>query len=74
MRFFEVLDLMQGDYQVYGIDTLGGHKFIWGGNDINQAKRIAWDNKNKYYDTTIKYRGKELPKAGKLTPKLPYNY
>lgn len=74
MRFFEALDLMQGDYQVYGIDNLGSLKFIWGGNDIERAKKIAWDNKNKFYDTTIKYKGKELPKAGSLFPKMPYNY
>lgn len=25
-------------------------------------------------DTTIKYKGKEIPKAGRLTPRPPYNF
>lgn len=75
MRFLEAIDLMnQGDYKVYGLDHLGFAKMIWSGNDIQKAKEIAWDAKNRFFDTTIKYKGTEIPKAGRLMPKAPYNF
>jgi len=62
------------DYIVYGIDHLGNEKEIWSGNDVEKAKEAAWEGKNKFYDTTIKHKGQEMPKAGRLTPKPPYNF
>jgi hypothetical protein len=76
MRFFEAIDMLKtkGDYKVFGLDHLGFGKEIWSGNDLEEAKKVAWDAKNRFYDTTIKYKGKEIPKAGRLTPRPPYNF
>jgi hypothetical protein len=62
MRFFEALDLInvKSDYKIYGFDRHGIDVKIWDGNNLEEAEKIAQQNKDKYTRIKITYKGREL--------------